>query len=204
MKVKNSTVRLTLLGVFAAIILLLTFTPLGYLNLPLFSITFLTIPVVVGAIVLGPFDGAVLGLVFGISSVIHGIITGQGALFLEANPLFYGVMCIVPRVLVGFLAGLIFKGLSKIDKHKFFSLAVVSLLGPLLNTVLFISALILLYNGTVLDAWVSLSGASLTLKDVLVTIVAVNGLWEAAAGLIVGTAISKAVYELGKRLKLVA
>ena len=57
------------LAVVTAIIILMAFTPIGYLKYGPLSITFLQIPVVVGAIVLGPASGAFLGGVFGATSL---------------------------------------------------------------------------------------------------------------------------------------
>ena len=59
---------LTRLAVFVAVTLVMAYTPLGYLRTPGLEITFLMIPVTVGAIVLGPAAGAILGGVFGLTS----------------------------------------------------------------------------------------------------------------------------------------
>ena len=55
-------------AILAAILILMAFTPLGYLKVGTISITFLTLPVVIGAILLGPLSGAILGGVFGLTS----------------------------------------------------------------------------------------------------------------------------------------
>ena len=56
------------LAVLIAIMLILAFTPLGYLRIGPLAISLMTIPVVIGAMILGPAGGAVLGLVFGLKS----------------------------------------------------------------------------------------------------------------------------------------
>ena len=56
------------LAVLIAIMLILAFTPLGYLRIGPLAISLMTIPVVIGAMILGPAGGAVLGLVFGLTS----------------------------------------------------------------------------------------------------------------------------------------
>mgnify|MGYP002231725940 CR=1 FL=1 len=66
------------LAMMIAIILLMSFTPLGYLRTPGLSITLLTIPVAVGAIILGPKGGAVCGLAFGATS-FYMAVTGSSA-----------------------------------------------------------------------------------------------------------------------------
>ena len=46
--------NMALTAVLAALVLLMSFTPLGYLKVGFVSITFLTIPVAIGAMVVGP------------------------------------------------------------------------------------------------------------------------------------------------------
>ena len=59
------------LALMIAIIFIMAFTPLGYLKTPGLSITFLTVPVAVGAMILGPKGGAICGFAFGITSLIQ-------------------------------------------------------------------------------------------------------------------------------------
>ena len=56
-----------LLALFAAIILLLAFTPIGYIQLPIIKATIVHVPVILGAIILGPKKGAILGVLFGLT-----------------------------------------------------------------------------------------------------------------------------------------
>ena len=57
----STLVRLALLS---AIIVIMAFTPLGFLNVGPFAITFITIPVIIGAITMGPTAGLFLGGMF--------------------------------------------------------------------------------------------------------------------------------------------
>ncbi|MFR5069343.1 MAG: ECF transporter S component [Eubacteriales bacterium] len=61
---------LVLLALFAAIVLVLGFTPLGFIPLVVIKATIVHIPVIIGSIVLGPKKGAILGALFGICSLI--------------------------------------------------------------------------------------------------------------------------------------
>ena len=61
---------LAILAMFTAIIFLLTFTPLGLIDLPVIKATILHVPVIIGSILLGPKKGAFLGGMFGLSSLI--------------------------------------------------------------------------------------------------------------------------------------
>ena len=145
---KNKTRKLTQMALLTAIILLMAFTPLGYLRTGVVEITFIMIPVVVGAILMGPGAGAILGGVFGLTSFIQCFgMSALGAMLLQVNWFFTFVVCFVPRVLMGWLAGLIFKALYKVDKTRLVSFAVASLSGAVLNTIFFVgSALCLLLN----------------------------------------------------------
>ena len=51
---KNKTLEMVQLAVLIAIMLILAFTPLGYLRIGPLAISLMTIPVVIGAMILGP------------------------------------------------------------------------------------------------------------------------------------------------------
>ena len=59
-----------------ALLLLMSFTPLGYLNIGPLAITFNVIPVAVSALALGPVGGLIAGSVFGLTSFLQAIGVG--------------------------------------------------------------------------------------------------------------------------------
>ena len=61
---------LAILAMFTAVIFLLTFTPLGLIDLPVIKATVLHVPVIIGSILLGPRKGAFLGGMFGLASLM--------------------------------------------------------------------------------------------------------------------------------------
>lgn len=190
---KNKTRKLTQMALLTAIILLMAFTPLGYLRTGVVEITFIMIPVVVGAILMGPGAGAILGGVFGLTSFIQCFgMSALGAMLLQVNWFFTFVVCFVPRVLTGWLAGLIFKALYKVDKTRLVSFAVASLSGAVLNTIFFVGSLELLFYNTVLGM---AAESGISVLAFLLSFVTLNSVLECAACLIVGTAISKALYK---------
>ena len=65
-KKRKDTRWLTSVALMAAIVILLANTPLGMIQLPVIKATTVHIPVILGAVLLGPMAGAVLGGVFGI------------------------------------------------------------------------------------------------------------------------------------------
>ena len=143
---KSQILKMVQMAILIAIMLILAFTPLGYLKFGLIEITLMVIPVAVGAIVLGPLCGAILGGVFGITSFIQCFgFSAFGAFVLGINPWLTFITCLVPRILCGWLSGLIFQALKKIDKTKIVSYVVASLSTALLNTIFFVGCVVLFF-----------------------------------------------------------
>ena len=114
--------ELTLLGLLTALLIVMSCTPLGYLNIGPLAITFNVIPVAIAAIALGPTGGAIVGAVFGITSFLQAMGIGgastMGIITFEISPLLTFVQRFVTRVLVGLLTGLIYVGLRKTPLKK--------------------------------------------------------------------------------------
>lgn len=187
--------KMVRLAILIAILLLMAFTPLGYIRFGGLEITFLTVPVIIGAIILGPVEGAILGGVFGLTSFFQCFgMSPFGAALLAVNPFFTFLVCFVPRALMGLCCGLIFKGLAAIDKTKLVSFGVASLSGALLNTVFFMSSLVLcFYNTEYIQSIVTALGAANPFHFILL-FVGLQGLVEAVVCFLVGTAVSKALH----------
>ena len=102
MKTGNRSRRTTLLGLLTAILMVLSMTPLGYLNIGPLAISFNMIPVAVGAAALGPVGGAVLGAVFGMTSFLQclgiGGSSAMGVILFDINPLFAFLQRFLPPV----------------------------------------------------------------------------------------------------------
>ena len=180
-------------------ILLMAFTPIGYLHFGVIEITLVMIPVIIGAIVLGPGAGAFLGAMFGLTSFIQcfGMSTFGSAL-LAIQPLLTFLVCMIPRILMGWFCGLIFKGLIRVDrtKSKTASYCVTGLCGALLNTVLFMTLLLLLFGQT---DYIQTMRAGMGLFAFIAAFVGLNGLVEAIACFVVASAVSKALDVVMKR-----
>ena len=185
--------ELTLLGLLTAILLVMSFTPLGYLNIGPLAITLNTIPVAIAAAALGPLGGAVTGSVFGITSFLQcmgiGGTSAMGVLLFEINPFFAFVQRFVPRLLMGTLAGVIF---DAVKKWKGSTLAgfVTGFSAAFLNTVLFMTALVLLFGNT--DYIQGLIGG----RNVIVFIcsfVGINAVFEMLATTFITGAVCKAL-----------
>ncbi len=194
-KSTTKTKMLVLYALFTAIIALLSLTPLGYLSVGAIDITFIVVPVVIGAIMLGSKGGAFLGLIFGISSFLSangiGVPSPFGAVILSISWWRTAVLCIIPRVLMGFFTGLIFEFLAKNGKKSFWKIALTSLIGPILNTLFFMSVLFLLFGSS---DYITELRAGQNLLAFAAAFVGLNGLIEAGVSFVVSTAVVKAIF----------
>ncbi len=196
---RNSTANLTVTSLLSALIIVMTFTPVGYLNLGVVEITFMTIPVAIGAIICGPASSAFLGFVFGLTSffqcfgVLRPSVFGQA--LLAVDPVATGILCIMPRIAAGLLAGLIFKAFK--NKAKKTSFALTSLSVGVFNTLFFVSFLIIFF-GTENLSKLQLGDSVIA---IIMSLVTVNAVIEWAVCLVVGFAVSNALIYVLRRMK---
>lgn len=103
MKENNNLVkRLVLTAAFSALIIVMTFTNLGFIQFsPVVSITILPIPVALVAILVGLPEGIFAGFIFGLMSLIKAAMSPSGVL----DPLFVNPLCsVLPRMLFAAVA----------------------------------------------------------------------------------------------------
>jgi len=148
---KFSTREMVTTAMLCAILLVMSFTPLGYLNIGPLAITFNMIPVAIGAIALGPVGGLILGGMFGITSFLQclgiGGTSAMGVILFEIDPFLAFVQRFVPRMLAGLLAGFAYQGTKKWINNTV-ACFVTGFTAALLNTLLFMTALVLLFGNT--------------------------------------------------------
>lgn len=195
---KAKTLFLVQNAVLAGIVVLMAFTPIGYLRLGAVEMTFIMIPVAVGAITLGEKSGAFLGLVFGISSFIQCFgMSPFGAALLQINPIFTFIMCLVPRVLMGYLCGVIYKILSKAKKG--IAVVIASFSAPVLNTLFFITSLMLFFGNS--DFIMGMREGTANLMTFLVAFVGFNGVMEVVTTALITPPVALAVEKAVKKFK---
>ncbi len=189
MKTGNRSRSVTLLGLLTAILMVLSMTPLGYLNIGPLAISFNMIPVAVGAAALGPVGGAVLGAVFGMTSFLQclgiGGSSAMGVILFDINPFFAFVQRFVPRLLTGFLVGLIYKGVRRFAKAGVAG-GVAGFFAAFLNTVLFMGALVLLFGNT---QYLTDLMAGRNVLVFICTFVGINAVFEMLASTVVTAAL---------------
>lgn len=184
-------------AILTALIVLMAFTPIGYLQIGVVKMTFIMIPVAVGAITLGEKSGAFLGLVFGITSFIQCFgLDLFGTTLFGINPLYTFIMCIVPRVLMGYLCGVIYKLVAR--KKKKFALVFASFLAPVLNTTFFMSLLLLFFGES--DYIMGIRNGA-ELLPFLVAFVGLNGVMEIVTTTVIGPPVASAVKKATQKFK---
>lgn len=195
---RSKLLSLTENAMLAAIIVLMAFTPVGYLQIGLVKMTFIMIPVAVGAITLGPASGAFLGLVFGITSFLQCFgLDIFGTTLMSINPIYTFIMCLVPRVLMGYLCGLVFKGLSKFRKGV--AVVAASLSAPVFNTLFFMTLLMLFFGNS--NYIMSLRAGTENLWAFLAAFVGLNGIMEVLTTTVIAPPVSLAVEKAVKKFK---
>ncbi len=192
-------VEMTMTAILAALIILMTFTPIGYIPIGPVKMTLLTLPVMVGSVVLGTRSGLILGSVFGLTSfyTCFGMdFVGMG--LLSINPFLTFVMCFVPRVLCGYLPALIYKAISKNGtKRTMLAIPVAGASVAIINTVFFLGSMWLFFGENLSDV----VGVAIDNIFALFALFAgTNGLIEIAVNIVVGTAICKPLTIAKKRL----
>jgi len=174
MQRRSNAYHISVLAVLMAIVIMQNIVPFfGYIPLPGLSITTIHITVVIAAVVLGPRDGAIIGGIWGLIDWIRAFVAPTSALapLVFTNPL----VSILPRVLIGLVAGWIFIWFSKRHRPTLgFTLAGIA--GALTNTILVLGLIGLLYSHQAAGFYqVNLS----KLMPYLLTVVASNGVPEA-------------------------
>ena len=188
------------MALLIAIILLMAFTPIGYIRTLGLEITLIVVPVAVGAVTLGPAAGAVLGAVFGITSYIQCFgMSPFGAVLLSINPVYTFIVCVFSRVLMGWLTGWLYQVFLKSSLLKKVSVALANLCCPLMNTLFFMGTLTLFFYQTDYIQGIAQGMDAGNPLIFILLFVGVNGLVEAVACFVVGSAISQALKKAVKR-----
>lgn len=192
------TGALVRLAVLTAILLLMEATGLGMIRTPAgLELTILQIPVLVGAIVMGPAAGGILGGVFGCISFWECFGKSWfGTQLLAISPVGTFLTCIPTRILMGVLCGLIFRALYRIDRTRLLSFAVAGLSGAVLNTLLFMGVLMAFFYQT---SFLQELTGGLNVLLAAAALVGVQGLIEAVVCTVAGAAVARALYHVVNR-----
>ena len=201
-KAKANLTYLMELALLVGILLMMNITGLAMIPLPGQYASIMTVPVAVGAMVLGPMAGGVLGGVMGCISFYTALKQGFSTLFLAGYTggtvvLLSLINTIIPRILMGVCVGWIYRGASRLDRGNTISYYIGGVAAPLLNTLFYMTVLVLIFlNAPTLQ---DLLGEELmaTFKDNILLFVAayvgVQALIEAVVGCVISGSVCKAL-----------
>lgn len=208
MQTKNrNTRRMVLLAMLCAVLLTMGMTGIGFIPLPVIKATTMHIPVILGAVLLGPAAGGALGAVFGLCSIWANT-TSPGLLAFAFSPfmsteglagvlksLWIALGC---RILFGILAGYLWKGLKGLLKKENLALPITAAVATLCHTVLVMGSIYLLLAQQYAQA--KNVGISAVFGLIMATVTA-SGIPEAIAAAILVTVIGKALLRFLERMK---
>ena len=151
---KRDTRWMVCVALMAAIVIVLANTPLGMIQLPVIKATTVHIPVIIGAVLLGPLAGGILGGVFGICSLISNtmaptLLSFAFSPFMSTTglpgvlkALWISVGC---RILIGVVSGWLWKLFEKVHLNQTIALPITGFVGAMVNTVTVMGSIYLLF-----------------------------------------------------------
>lgn len=207
MRVSRKVLDMSLAGIFTAIIIAMSVVPfLGYIPLGFMNATIIHVPVIVGALLLGPRYGAYLGLVFGITSLVKATLTPTVTSFVFSPFITIGgysgnlwsmVIAIVPRVMIGIVAYYVYvlmmKLLGKMKLGQTVSLWAAGVAGAMTNTLLVMNGIYIFFG----ESYAAASNqVTARIYDVILGIILGFGIPEAILAGFLATAIVKVLLKI--------
>ncbi len=204
---KFDTHYMATLAMLCGILIVMGVTGIGFIPLPIIKATTMHIPVILGAVLLGPAAGAVLGALFGFCSmwantVTPGLLSFAFSPFMTneglagvAKTIWIALGC---RTLFGFAAGWLWKAMKKLIKNEYVSLPITATIATLLHTCLVMGSIYLLLAQEYADAK---NVAYTAVFGLIMGTVTASGIPEAIAAAILVTVIGKALLRVLARLK---
>ena len=200
----KKTLGLVQVALFTAIIFVLAMVPgLGYIPLGVIRATTIHLPVIVGSVILGPKKGAVLGGMFGLTSLINNTITPTVTSFVFSpilamemmglkGALMSFVICFIPRILIGIVPYYVYGGIRKVMKKGksslMMALGAAGVAGSLTNTLLVMNLIYLLFGEEYAAAK---EMAYEVLYSAILLIIGTNGVPEAIVAAVLVAAIGQ-------------
>lgn len=196
---KHDTRWMVGVAMMAAIIIVLANTPLGLIPLPTTKATTTHIPVIIGAVILGPLAGGILGGVFGICSIISNTVAPVMTSFAFSpflsttglvgalKAVWVSVGC---RIMIGVVAGWLWIALKKLRVNDTLALAITGFAGSMTNTIMVMGSIGLLFTQQYAQAK---EVAMEAVSGLIMVTVTVNGIPEALLALVLVSAIGTAL-----------
>lgn len=192
----SKTTELVQTALFSAIIIIMAYVPyMGYIPLGFMNATIIHIPVILGALFLGPRKGVFLGFLFGLTSLLKNTFSPNLTSFVfspfyTAGGVSGGVksliICFVPRILIGVVSYYIFAAVIRLGKgHKASkSLAFIAagLAGAITNTLLVMHGIYFLFGSSYAAAKEVAENA---LYGLILSVIGMQGVPEAIVAAII-------------------
>ncbi len=199
-KQREKTRSLVEMALFAAIIVILTITPLGFIPLGFMSATTIHIPVIIAGIVFGWKKGALTGFMFGLASLIKATFQPNISSFVFSPFIPNGngfslLICFLPRILIGIVACLVYTNLVKIIKKKTPALFIAGIAGSMTNTIFVLGMAYIFFAEKFVETLkpgIGEEGANIALKTIAGAMVT-NGIPEAIVAGIISSAVCAAL-----------
>ena len=204
---KIDTRYLATLAMLCAILIVMGVSGIGFIPLPLIKATTMHIPVILGAILLGPNAGAVLGAVFGLFSIWTNTVTPSIISFAFSpfmttdgmpgvlKSIWIALCC---RILFGYLAGWLWKLAKNTKLPNLATLPIVSALATVSHTLLVMGSIYVLLA----DQYAQAKNVAMSaVFGLIMGTVTASGIPEAIAAAILVTALVKVLLPLTKKLR---
>ena len=203
---KLDTRYMATLAMLCGVLLVMGITGIGFIPFPVIKATTMHIPVILGAVLLGPSAGGVLGGVFGLCSIWVNT-TSPGLLSFAFSPfmtteglpgvvksLWIALGC---RILFGIIAGWLWKLLKKILKQDYAALPVTAAVSTLCHTILVMGSIYFLMAQQYAEAK---NVAITAVFGLVMGTVTASGIPEAIIAAILVTVVGKALLHLQSRM----
>ncbi|MDT1997408.1 ECF transporter S component [Carnobacterium divergens] len=185
----KKTYQIAILGMLTAIVLIQNFVPVvGYIPIPPINPTIIHITVIIAALTLGYKNGMILGLVWGVACIIRAFTTPTSPLdiLFFTNP----IIAIIPRILVGFVAGYVYQLLKKTKLLDSISMIISAVLASLTNTI-FVLLFIYLFYRVEYASFLNVDQGKLI--GIMGIVIVTSGVAEAVAAGIISPIVAKAL-----------
>ena len=157
----DKTRRLVALALFTAIVVVLQLLG-SFIRFGTFSISLVLVPIVIGAVLYGPWAGAFLGAVFGLVVLL----SGDAAAFLVISPLGCILTVMLKGALSGLCAGLVYRLLHRANEYA--AIVAAAIVCPVVNTGVFLLGCLAFWGAFAARLAASLFGWAGRLADGLI------------------------------------
>jgi uncharacterized membrane protein len=189
---KLTTKQMTKVGVLSAITIVMGITRVGFIPVGAFNATIMHVPVIIGAILEGPVVGMLIGLIFGIFSMIQAVTAPTIMSFAFINPL----VAVLPRILIALASYYLYNIISKVIKKDKVAIPIAAALGSMTNTVGVLGMIYILY----VDQFAKVLSINVDgVLAVIFTTAGTNGVVEAIVAAVITSAVVIAVRKVEKR-----